>query len=158
VIWSLLCGVAPAIRDGLVRVWAIDPKGGMELAFGAPLFDRFLYGGPTADGAAWQEATAQLLEDAVRLMQERAARCRGMVRLHTPTPAEPLVVVVIDEVASLTAYVTDTGVKKRLAAAMSLLLSQGRAVGVTSSPLRRTPEGGPRDAGPVPHPRRAPRR
>ncbi len=131
VIWSVLCGLAPAIRGGVVRVWAIDPKGGMELAFGAPLFNRFLYGGPTATGAAWQEATAELLEDAVRVMQERAARCRGVVRLHTPTTTEPLVLVVIDEVASLTAYVTDAAVRKRLAAALSLLLSQGRAVGVT---------------------------
>ena len=131
VIWSLLCGLAPAIRAGVVKVWAVDPKGGMELAFGAPLFDRFSYGGPTAAGAAWQEGTAQLLEDAVALMQERAARCRGVVRLHTPTVAEPLIVVVVDEVASLTAYVTDNATKKRLAAALSLLLSQGRAVGVT---------------------------
>lgn len=131
VIWSVLCGLAPAVRDGVVRVWAIDPKGGMELAFGAPLFDRFLYGGPTDNGTAWQEATAELLEDAVRVMQERAARCRGVVRLHTPTTTEPLILVVIDEVASLTAYVTDSAVRKRLAAALSLLLSQGRAVGVT---------------------------
>lgn len=95
-----------------------------------PLFDRFTYGGPTADGAAWQEGAALLLEDAVTLMQDRAARCRGVVRLHTPTGAEPLVVVV-DEVAALTAYVTDNAIKKRLASALSLLLSQGRAVGVT---------------------------
>jgi len=131
VIWALLCGLAPAIRGGLVKVWAVDPKGGMELAFGAPLFDRFTYGGATATGAAWQESAAELLEDAVALMQERAARCRGVVRLHTPTVAEPLVVVVIDEAAALTAYVTDNAVKKRLGAALSLLLSQGRAVGVT---------------------------
>jgi S-DNA-T family DNA segregation ATPase FtsK/SpoIIIE len=80
---------------------------------------------------AWQESTADLLEDAVRLMQARATRCRGVVRKHTPTPAEPLVLVVVDEIAALTAYVTDTAVRKRLAAALSLLLSQGRAVGVS---------------------------
>ena len=33
----------PAVRDGLVRLWVLDPKGGMELAAGAPLFDRFAY-------------------------------------------------------------------------------------------------------------------
>ena len=34
VIWSLICALAPGIRDGLVQVWAVDPKGGMELAPG----------------------------------------------------------------------------------------------------------------------------
>jgi len=142
VIWALLCGLAPAIQQGRVQVWAVDPKGGMELAFGAPLFARFLYGGPR-DGTCepggtqgpatvvWQESTADLLEDAVRLMQARATRCRGVVRKHTPTTDEPLVLVVVDEIAALTAYVTDTAVRKRLAAALSLLLSQGRAVGVS---------------------------
>jgi len=38
---------------------------------------------------------------------------------------------VIDELASLTAHVTDRDVKRRIAAALALLLSQGRAVGVT---------------------------
>ena len=41
-----------------------------------------------------------------------------------------LVVVVVDELASLTAYVTDRDAKTRIKAALSLLLSQGRAVGV----------------------------
>jgi S-DNA-T family DNA segregation ATPase FtsK/SpoIIIE len=45
--------------------------------------------------------------------------------------AEPFIVVVVDELASLTAYVTDRDAKRRIAAALSLLLSQGRAVGVT---------------------------
>ena len=34
VLWSVLAALAPGIRDGLVQVWAIDPKGGMELASG----------------------------------------------------------------------------------------------------------------------------
>lgn len=36
----------------------------------------------------------------------------------------------VDELASLTAYLTDRDAKKRISAALSLLLSQGRAVGV----------------------------
>src|SRR5439155_674583 len=51
--------------------------------------------------------------------------------LHEPTPAEPLIVVFVDELASLTAYVIDRDAKNRIRAALSLLLSQGRAVGVT---------------------------
>jgi S-DNA-T family DNA segregation ATPase FtsK/SpoIIIE len=41
VLWSLLRGLAPEIRSGRVAVWAIDPKGGMELGPGRALFTRF---------------------------------------------------------------------------------------------------------------------
>jgi len=51
--------------------------------------------------------------------------------LRSTEIAEPLIVVVIDELASLTAYVIDRDAKKRITAALSLLLSQGRAVGVS---------------------------
>ena len=50
--------------------------------------------------------------------------------MHEPTRDDPLVVLVIDELASLTAYAIDRDAKKRIAASLSLLLSQGRAVGV----------------------------
>jgi DNA segregation ATPase FtsK/SpoIIIE, S-DNA-T family len=39
--------------------------------------------------------------------------------------------VVVDEIASLTVYVVDRDAKGWIAAALSLLLSQGRAVGVS---------------------------
>ncbi len=136
VIWSILAGLAPGIRDGVVQVWAVDPKGGMELAFGAPLFARFAYGDSTADGSAkstvpWQWQIAALLDEAVTVMRARASACRGVTRSHTPTVDEPLIVIVVDELASLTSYVTDRAVKAQLLASLSLLLSQGRAVGVT---------------------------
>jgi S-DNA-T family DNA segregation ATPase FtsK/SpoIIIE len=121
VLWSLIRGLGPAIRDGLVRLWVLDPKGGMELAAGRPLFDRFAY--------ATAGALADMLEDAVDVMQERAARLMGHTRLHTPSTDEPLIVVVVDELASLTAY-AERDDKRRISAALSLLLSQGRAVGV----------------------------
>lgn len=133
VLWSLLWGLGAAIRDNVVSVWALDPKGGMELAFGAPIFDRFAYGEQSGDDArntAWQSDMADLLDDAVVIMQQRAARLRGITRRHEPTPDEPLILVVVDEIASLTAYVTDRAIKTRLQASLSLLLSQGRAVGV----------------------------
>ncbi len=34
VVWSLIRGLAPAIRDGSVQLWVVDPKGGMELGAG----------------------------------------------------------------------------------------------------------------------------
>ena len=123
VVWSLIRAMGPAIRDGSVQVWAVDPKGGMELTPGAGLFTRFAY----ADAAPMVE----LLEDAVALMRDRSERLRRAgLRSHTPTAADPLVVVVVDEMAALTAYVGDRDLKKRAESALQLLLSQGRAPGV----------------------------
>ncbi|WP_051217718.1 FtsK/SpoIIIE domain-containing protein [Nocardioides insulae] len=123
VLGSLLRAVGPAIRDGIVRVWAVDPKGGMELSPSAPLFDRFAYG----DAAAM----VALLEDAVAFMRERAERLRQQgARVHVPTETDPLLLVLVDEMAALTAYVGDRDLKKRADSALQLLLSQGRAAGV----------------------------
>ena len=133
VIWSLINALGPGIRDGLAQVWALDPKGGMELASGRALFHRFVYGDPddATTTQAFEVDFAAVLEEAVVVMRRRQAALRGVTRLHEPTAAEPLIVVVIDELASLTAYVQDRDAKKRISAALSLLLSQGRAVGVT---------------------------
>ncbi|GIF15272.1 hypothetical protein Ate01nite_53040 [Actinoplanes teichomyceticus] len=122
VIWSLLRSLAAGIASGLVEVWAFDPKGGMELASGAPLFARFAYDEP--------EAMAGVLEEAVKRMRQRAARLRGVTRQHTPTVDEPLMVVIVDELAALTAYLTDRKVRDRIRESLGLLLSQGRAAGV----------------------------
>jgi S-DNA-T family DNA segregation ATPase FtsK/SpoIIIE len=133
VLWSLIHALAPAIRDHIAEVWALDPKGGMELAGGRALFTRFVYGDPddASTTQAYEVEFAEVLEDAVTVMRRRQSALRGVTRLHTPTVAEPLIVVMVDELASLTAYVVDRDAKKRIAAALSLLLSQGRAVGVT---------------------------
>jgi DNA segregation ATPase FtsK/SpoIIIE, S-DNA-T family len=108
----------------------------MELAPGRGLFARFVYGDPdegsaAAGGVSYEVEFAGVLENAVRVMRRRQSALRGKTRLHIPTVAEPLVLVVVDEIASLTAYVVDRDAKRRIAAALSLLLSQGRAVGVS---------------------------
>ncbi|MFJ8690892.1 FtsK/SpoIIIE domain-containing protein [Micromonospora wenchangensis] len=122
VLWSLIRSLAGGIRSGLVEVWAFDPKGGMELAAGVPLFARFAYDDP--------DSMADVLDDAVKRMRLRAARLRGITRQHTPTVEEPLLVLVVDELAALTAYITDRKVRDRIKESLGLLLSQGRAVGV----------------------------
>jgi S-DNA-T family DNA segregation ATPase FtsK/SpoIIIE len=129
VLQSLLRGLGPAIRDGRVAVWAIDPKLGMELGPGRALYAR--YAVPVLDDEQPYERIAVLLEDAVTVMQQRAqGLADGLVRKHTPTVNEPLIVVVIDEIANLTAYLTDRKLKDRISQALGLLLTQGRAVGV----------------------------
>lgn len=123
VVWSLLAGMAAAVRDGLVQVWVVDPKGGMEFGAGHAIFSRFAYD--------TGEATLSLLRDAAAVLSARAERLRGVARQHVPTSSEPLIVVVIDEIASLTAYITDRKVKTEVEQLLGLLLSQGRAVGVS---------------------------
>ncbi len=128
VIWSIICQLADPVRTGVVKLWVIDPKGGMELAAGRPLFDRFCHGDSTS--AAYETAFADLLDDAVLIMRRRQDRLRGVTRLHTPSTDEPLIVLVVDELAALTGWTLDRTAKKRMEAALGLLLSQGRAVGV----------------------------
>jgi S-DNA-T family DNA segregation ATPase FtsK/SpoIIIE len=74
VVWSLIAAVAPAIRAGWVRLWVIDPKGGMEFGRGAALFTGFAY-----DNG---EHTVGLLRAAVTVMQARAVRLRGRTAAH----------------------------------------------------------------------------
>ncbi|NGX07558.1 FtsK/SpoIIIE domain-containing protein [Mycobacteroides franklinii] len=123
VLWSLIAGIAPALRIGQVRLCVIDPKGGMELGAGVPLFSVFTH---EATGT-----TIELLRQLVTVMHARANRLRGHSRLHTPTRTDPLFVLVIDEIAALTAYVTDRKIRTEIEQLLGLLLSQGRAVGIS---------------------------
>lgn len=123
VLWSLIAGLAPDIKTGRVRLCVIDPKGGMELGAGEPMFSFFSHDAT--------DRTVELLRGLVKVMGERANRLRGHTRLHTPTTADPLFVIIIDEIAALTAYVTDRKVRAEIEQLLGLLLSQGRAVGVS---------------------------
>lgn len=119
-VWGLLLGLAQPIHQGLVEVWGIDRKGGMELAMGRDLLTRF------ADDAAH---SVVLLEEAVEQMQARARSLAGRTRQHTASIDSPTVIVLIDELAALTAYETDRDMLRRANAAIATLASQGRAVG-----------------------------
>jgi S-DNA-T family DNA segregation ATPase FtsK/SpoIIIE len=110
------------MRSGLVRVLAADPKL-MELAYGRTIFDT--YGRYESD----PHAIAAMLEQAVTDMQARAAILAGNQRDHTPTSEHPFTVVLVDEVAFLTAYHPDKNLRDRVKAALATLTTQGRAVG-----------------------------
>lgn len=135
VLWGLVRVLGHAIRSQLVELWVIDPKGGMEFAAGQPLFARYCYGDEDTDDAgtkrAYQEAFAEFLEATVARMRARQAKLRGWTRTHKPVPGDPHIVVLIDELACLTAYVTETALRKRISSQLALLLSQGRAVGIS---------------------------
>jgi S-DNA-T family DNA segregation ATPase FtsK/SpoIIIE len=118
--WGFAFGLAPAAAQGRVRLHGIDLKGGMEVLMGADLF--------TTTATTPAEAVT-LLEQLVGLMQDRTRRYAGLVRCHTTTVAEPLHVVMIDELAALTAYCPERDLQRRGELAIHLLCSQGRAPG-----------------------------
>lgn len=121
-LWSTICQLAPATRTGLVQLYGIDPKS-LEFPYGADLFTDVVDGDP--------DAMADALESLVSVMNRRKQTMRGLSRLHTPTLAEPFIVVVVDELAALTAYVSVAQVRKRIESALALLLTQGRAMAIS---------------------------
>ena len=123
VLWSLLHGLGADISEGRVQVWAMDPKGGMELRPGQALFCRF------EDSSA--EAMCMAVEDLVTMKDQRAkALAARSVRSHTASVGEPHIVLIIDELATLTAL-ADRGITNRFEKALGLLLTQGRACGIS---------------------------
>jgi S-DNA-T family DNA segregation ATPase FtsK/SpoIIIE len=62
-------------------------------------------------------------------MSARARRLFGVTREHRPSVDEPLIVILVDELASLTAYATREE-RTRINTALAKLISKGRAVGV----------------------------
>lgn len=120
VMWNVILGQAPNIHSGLVEFHGADLKGSMELSMGAALFTRL---------ARTSTEAAVMLEEAAGACETRAARLAGLVRQHQPTRSDPMVIVLIDELAVLVAYETDRDLSRRLDAALRRILAMGRAVG-----------------------------
>lgn len=136
-IWNVGKALGPAIRSGRVRLLGIDPKL-IELPFGADMFHELVTGDVAdeteePDAAKANDAVligfAEALERWARLMSDRLKQMKGKSRLHIPTPAEPLYVIFIDEMAALTCYITDRKIKDRISAVLARILTQGRAPG-----------------------------
>ncbi|NVI86845.1 cell division protein FtsK [Actinomadura sp. BRA 177] len=123
VIWSTIRALLPLMLAGLVEVWAVDPKR-MELSFGRPLFER--YGRYSDDPKG---GMVELLEAAAEDMNARAEQFAGVTRSFTPSHEHPFRVIVVDELAFLTAYCPERDLRKRAESALAVLTSQGRSVG-----------------------------
>ncbi|GAA3801918.1 FtsK/SpoIIIE domain-containing protein [Amycolatopsis tucumanensis] len=118
--WCPLVSIAPALRDGLVRVSGIDPKG-MELAYGRGIFHRY---------AVTPKDALEVLDELVAAMDARKAEFAGRVR-NVPISAEnPLELVEFDEIGALTKY-TDRKTREQIVERVALLTTQGRALGFT---------------------------
>ncbi|MFP5022526.1 FtsK/SpoIIIE domain-containing protein [Pseudonocardia phyllosphaerae] len=117
-LWSTLRGVGPCLRDGLVRVWMVDLKGGVETEQGAPLFHRYATTMPDA---------LNLLTEFRDAMRDRQDDMRDHgIRTCTPSTATPVELLVIDEMAMLTAYGDRTAVRDALRL-LAEIMTQGRA-------------------------------
>nr|WP_246303615.1 FtsK/SpoIIIE domain-containing protein [Nocardioides thalensis] len=120
VLWGIACGLAPAAACDLVRLWGIDLKRGVELAIGADLFEHLAY---------TPEEALQILRNLIDVIDERGGEMVGKTRLHEPTVGDPLQVLVIDELAALTAY-APLDVRREADKLLGVILTQGRALGV----------------------------
>lgn len=119
-LWGICCGLAPAVRADLVRLWGVDLKRGVELAMGEGLFSTRAY--TPADAL-------DVLKSLMAVIDERGTRMAGVTRLHEPVVGDPLHVLVIDELAALTAY-ADLDVRREAGRLLAEILTQGRALGV----------------------------
>jgi S-DNA-T family DNA segregation ATPase FtsK/SpoIIIE len=70
-----------------------------------------------------------VLKALMGVIDERGGRMAGTTRLHEPTVGDPLHVLVIDELAALTAY-ADLDVRREANRMLAEILTQGRALGV----------------------------
>ena len=119
--WCPLVSIAPAIRDGLVRVSGIDPKG-MELAYGRRIFHRYAVTGKDA---------LALLDDLIAVMDERKAEFAGRLRTVPISREHPLEIVEFDEIGALIRYIGDRKLREQITERVALLTTQGRALGCT---------------------------
>jgi S-DNA-T family DNA segregation ATPase FtsK/SpoIIIE len=116
-LWAIVWDLADLIRAGWVTVTAFDPKY-VELRDLA------------TTGLGVVHTDVPIMPDELeRLVDELDARCARMTtRTHVPSLAEPVRLVVIDELATLTAL-ADTKSRRRVEDALGHLLSRGRAAG-----------------------------
>ena len=118
-LWSLVLGLAPAWRAGIVNYWGCDPKR-LELAIGRTWWDYY---------ADTDESIVELLETAVADMLKRTSALQGQVRKFTPSKRTPLNVIVLDELGYITTMMPDRKLRARAEQAITTLLMPGRAVG-----------------------------
>ena len=123
----------------------------MELGPVRPLLARFARPDTTGTYAHPSEPMVELLEDAARVVTERANRLGDQSRRkHTPTVGDPAIIVIVDEMADLGAYLKgDLG--NRATRAIQRITSQGRAPGRDAGRRRAgPPQGDPAVPAPVP--------
>lgn len=130
VFWGIAGGFGPAIAAGIVHLVGIDLKYGIELSVGSDLFTKI---------ATTEADAVETLAGLEELMNKRGKEMAGHTREHRPTKASPLVVLLIDELAGVTAYMSDPTLRKEAAASLSRILTKGRALGIVVAAFLQDP-------------------
>jgi S-DNA-T family DNA segregation ATPase FtsK/SpoIIIE len=130
-LWSVACALAPAIKAGQVKLYGIDPKGGMELGQAPEVFEQVVYDNGSR--------AVTLLEWIAQEVKRRAESYRGRRRMWTPETGDPFILLVVDELADVIAYQTDRNLRERATRAVQPITSQGRAPGVCVLGLLQDP-------------------
>jgi DNA segregation ATPase FtsK/SpoIIIE, S-DNA-T family len=116
--WNPLRGITPLIRDGYARIWMVDLKGGTETELGEPVFHRW--------ATTMPDALALLTEFRDSMKTRQTWMKAKKLRACPITPTEPLEILVVDELAMLTAYGDRSTVRDALRL-LAEVMTQGRA-------------------------------
>ncbi|TDK89695.1 cell division protein FtsK [Mycobacterium paragordonae] len=130
IFWGIAGGLAPAAAAGLVHLIGIDLKYGIELSVGSDLFTKI---------ATTEADAVETLAGLEMLMDKRGNEMAGHTREYRPSKALPLVVLLIDELAGLTAYMSDPALRKEAAASLSRILTKSRGLGVVVAAFLQDP-------------------
>lgn len=130
IFWGIACGLGPAVAAGVVRQVGIDLKYGIELSVGSDLFTKI---------ATTETDAVETLAALEKLMDQRGQRMAGHSRQHSATRDTPLVVLLIDELAGLTNYLSDPAMCKAAKASLSRILSKGRGLGIVVAAFVQDP-------------------
>ncbi|MGN7779293.1 cell division protein FtsK [Mycolicibacterium sp. 22603] len=130
IFWGIAGGLGPAVAAGVVHLVGIDLKYGIELSVGSGLFTKI---------ATTEADAVETLAALEELMNKRGNAMAGRTREHNPTKASPLVVLLIDELAGVTAYMSDPALRKEAAASLSRILTKGRALGIVVAAFLQDP-------------------
>jgi S-DNA-T family DNA segregation ATPase FtsK/SpoIIIE len=129
-LWNPLRAMGPLIRERLVRVTMIDPKGGMETEQGRELFyDYATSADPDVvddEGDEFDAMLTTLCAFRDRMTERQALLRDRKQRKFTMAPDTPFEVLMIDELAMLTAFGNSA---RELNKILAEILTQGRACG-----------------------------
>lgn len=130
IFWGIAGGLGPAVAAGVVQLVGIDLKYGIELSVGSALFTKI---------ATTEADAVETLAALEKLMDDRGTAMAGCTRKHSPTETAPLMVLLIDELAGVTAYMSDPALRKEAAASLSRILTKGRALGIVVAAFLQDP-------------------
>lgn len=122
-----------AIYAGLLELWGLDGKGGVEIGYMKHLFGRYCFGDGPNDEHFYAETFAALTGDAVRIMLRRLKQIRiaGEDVVHTPSKDDPALRLIVDEMLIFAAEFIPGNVQRKIFSDIALIQRLGRAAKVT---------------------------